>query len=62
MFPSLSMSIFSDEGISGSPGISIISPAIGIINPAPEEISTSLTLNVKSFGLALRLGSSEIDF
>ena len=62
MFPSSSMSMFSDDGISGSPGISMISPEIGIINPAPEDISTSLTLKVKSFGFPLRFGSSEIDF
>ena len=62
MFPSSSMSMFSDDGISGSPGISIISPEIGIINPAPEDISTSLTLKVKSLVFLLGLDRRRLIF
>ena len=41
MFPSSSMSIFSAAGCLGRPGIRIISPAMGITNPAPAESLTS---------------------
>ena len=62
MLPSLSMSILSDEGSSGSPGILIISPVMGIKNPAPAAISISLTVIMKSLGRPNNSGLSESDF
>ena len=44
IFPLLSISIPSDAGIVGSPGIRIISPGIGITNPAPAANSNSITV------------------
>jgi hypothetical protein len=35
------MSIFSAAGLEGNPGILIMVPAIGIINPAPAAMSNS---------------------
>ena len=54
--------MYSDEGISGRPGILIISPVIGMRKPAPEAISISLTVIMKSLGRPRRSGLSERDF
>jgi hypothetical protein len=44
------MSIFSADGTGGSPGIRIIDPAIGTMNPAPDESSILRIRMVKSRG------------
>ena len=62
MLPSLSMFINSAAGVSGNPGIRIISPVIGTRKPAPEAISISLTVKTKSRGLPIKSGLSERDF
>ena len=54
--------MFSEAGWAGSPGILIISPVIGTKNPAPEAISISLTVIIKSFGLPSNAGLSDNDF
>jgi hypothetical protein len=56
------MSIFSAEGIAGNPGIRIIEPAIGTINPAPDDNSTSRILMVNPSDRPRNAGSSESDF
>lgn len=62
MLPSLSMSIFSEAGVAGNPGIRIIAPVIGTTNPAPAAISISRTVNVKPVGRPKSLSLSESDF
>jgi len=59
ILPSMSISIFSADGCSGSPGIRIMAPAIGTTKPAPVDISISLMFKIKSLGLPLRLGLSD---
>ena len=56
------MSIFSAAGISGKPGILIILPVIGMINPAPAAISICRTVTTKSFGRPSNFGLSDSDF
>src|SRR5665648_307535 len=60
--PLLSISIFSAAGFFGSPGIIIMLPAIGTINPAPDARSIFLIFTLKSFGRPFFDGSSESDF
>ena len=62
MFPFKSISIFSAAGVAGRPGIRIISPAIGIIKPAPVASSISLMLTVKSVGRPVSDELSESEF
>ena len=52
----------SAAGVSGKPGIRIISPVIGTINPAPAAISISRTVKVKSLGRPIKSGLSDNDF
>ena len=56
------MSIPSEAGCAGKPGILIISPVIGIKKPAPEAISISLTVIVKFLGRPRSFGLSDKDF
>ena len=56
------MSISSAEGFLGSPGISIISPAIATKNPAPAESLTSFTVISNPVGLPSSFGLSDRDF
>jgi hypothetical protein len=62
MFPSSSISIFSAAGLEGRPGILIMVPAIGIINPAPAAMSNSRILRVNPEGRLVSLGSSEREY
>ena len=54
--------MFSEAGCAGNPGMRIMSPVIGIKKPAPEAISISLTVIIKSLGLPNNLGLSDSDF
>ena len=56
------MSINSAAGFFGSPGISIISPAIATINPAPADILISFIFTVNPSGRPRSAGLSESDF
>ena len=56
------MSMFSDAGCSGRPGMRMISPVIGMMKPAPDAISISRTVTTKSFGRPIRSGLSDSDF
>ena len=49
-------------GTSGSPGIRIISPKIGITKPAPAANSKPLTVTSKPVGLPIFFSSSLSDF
>ena len=62
MLPFSSISIWSDAGSSGRPGIRIISPVMGTTNPAPASISISLTVIRNPVGRPIRSGLSENDF
>ena len=62
MTPSLSIFIPSAAGILGKPGILIISPRIGIMNPAPAANSNSRTVTLKPVGLPIFFSSSDKDF
>ena len=59
MFPFASIDIPTAAGTAGSPGILNISPAIGIMKPAPAAISISLiviskpSIAPKIFGLSV---------
>ena len=61
-FPSSSISICSEAGVSGNPGIRMISPVIGTRNPAPAAISISRTVMIKSLGRHSNSGLSDRDF
>ena len=56
------MSIFSDVGFAGRPGIVVILPVIGTKNPAPAENLISLTVILKPLGLPKYFGLSESEY
>ena len=56
------MSINSAAGFLGSPGISIISPAIATKNPAPADSLISFIVILNPFGRPNKFGLSESDF
>ena len=59
MFPCGSISIFSEDGFAGKPGIVVIFPVIGTRNPAPAENLISRTVILNPSGLPNNSGLSD---
>ena len=55
------MSIRSDAGADGNPGIVMMSPSSGVTKPAPADTRTSCTGTRNPDGHPRRFGSCEID-
>ena len=55
------MSMISAAGFLGKPGMVIMEPHMGTMNPAPAESRTSRTVILYPLGLPFLAGSSEMD-